>query len=250
MAAPHGSIGCSSRLIVIARDEHATCSQRSAGSFPAPHGSTKCNRQRVAIARDEHAATSRAVRALQQLSSAELVEGSAARLHQVPPQARRDRARRARHVPSALCRRPSQPSWRRAAPHGSTKRRRLRVAIAGPGDEHAKCRPRPAVALPRASRAGGGQRRTAALRANAGTSRSHETSTPRAVCALQSSSPAALAESSVARQHQVPPPARRGRARRARHVPSAHCSRSPRPRWRRAAPIGGIKRRSRRVAIA
>ena len=54
---------------------------------------------------------------------------------------------------------------------------------------------------------GGGQLRQAALSAAAGPSRSRMTSTPRAVRALQSLSPAELAEGSAALQHRVPPPA-------------------------------------------
>ena len=79
--------------------------------------------------------------------------------------------------PSALCGRPPQPRWRRAAPGGRTVFCRRRVAVAR--DEHAACRPRSAYALP--SRAGGGPRRAAAPCAAAGASRSRETSTPRAV---------------------------------------------------------------------
>ena len=63
-------------------------------------------------------------------------------LHPVPmQQARRDRARRARHVPSALCSRPPQPRWRRAAPYGRNQCRRSR-RVATARDEHATCRPR------------------------------------------------------------------------------------------------------------
>ena len=57
--------------------------------------------------------------------------------------------------------------WRRAAPPGSTECGRRRFAIAH--DEHATCGTRSAVALP--SRAGGGQRRTAAPSATAGSAR-------------------------------------------------------------------------------
>ena len=83
----------------------------------------------------------------------------------------------------------------------------------------------------------------AASGAAAGELRSRETSTPRAVRALQSSSPAALAESRVARQNRMPTPTRCNRTRRARHVPPAICSRSPQtcggPRDPPATPTDG-----------
>ena len=65
---------------------------------PAPPLARQRRRWRVAIARDEQIA----VRALQPLSPAALVEGRAARPLQVPPAAHRDCARRASRVPSAL----------------------------------------------------------------------------------------------------------------------------------------------------
>ena len=83
----------------------------------------------------------------------------------------------------------------------------------------------------------------AASGAAAGELRSRETSKPRAVRALQSSSPAALAESRVARQNRMPTPTRCNRTRRARHVPPAICSRSPQtcggPRDPPATPTDG-----------
>ena len=112
------------------------------------------------------------------------------------------------------------------------------------------CRPRPAVALP--SCTGGEQRRKEAPSAGAGATRASATSTPCAVRTLQSLSPAELAAGSAARQHRVPPPARRDHARRSRHAPSVLCSRSPQLCWRRAVPLGSITIRCcrRRVAIA
>jgi hypothetical protein len=61
----------------------------------------------------------RAVRALQPPSPAAPAEGGAERPHCVPAPARResrDRGRRARRMPSALCGRPSQLRWHRLAP--------------------------------------------------------------------------------------------------------------------------------------
>ena len=99
------------------------------------------------------------------------------------PGGRQQRVAIARDEHATLCSRSSQPCW--AVPHGSTRCRQRRVAIARA--EHVTSRPRSAVALP--SRAGGGLRRTAALYAADGASRSRETSTPRAVRAQQSLSP-------------------------------------------------------------
>ncbi len=90
-------------------------------------------------------------------SPVELADDSAAPQHRLPPRASRDRSRRARHVSSALCSRSSQLSWRRAAPQGSIRCRRRCVVIAQ--DEPDTCRQRSADASP--SRAGAGQRRTA-----------------------------------------------------------------------------------------
>ena len=102
--------------------------------------------------RSRETSTPRAVRALQSLYPAVLAEGRTAQPHCVPPAARRDRARRARHVPSALFRHSPQPCWRGATPHGRTVCRRRRAAIAR--DERATCRQHfAAVGLP--SRAGG-----------------------------------------------------------------------------------------------
>ena len=156
-----------------------------------------------------------------------------------------DAVRLARHVQSALCSRSPKPNWRGAAQQGSIRCRRRRVAIAR--DEQATCHLRSAVALPR--RTGGGQLRTAATSAAADAMRSRETSTPCVVRALQSLSPAALAENSAARKHRVPAPAQREQARPARPVPSALCSRSPQLSWLRAAPHGSIGCRRRRAAI-
>jgi hypothetical protein len=127
-----------------------------------------------------------------------------------------------------------------------------------------------AVALP--SRSGGGQRHKTASGAAAGVFQSRETSRPRAVCAPQLLSLAALAEGSSALQQRVQPLMRCDRARQARPVssapcsrsrqphwrrtapscarPPALCSRSPKPNWRGAAPQGSIRCRRRRVAIA
>ena len=116
-----------------------------------------------------------------------------------------DAVRGARHVPPALCSRSPKPSWRRAAPQGSIRCRCRRVAIAR--DEQATCAP-------------------------------------------QLLSLAALAEGSSARQQRVPPLTRMrcDRARQARHVSSAPCSRSPQPHWRRTAPQGSAECRRRRNA--
>jgi hypothetical protein len=119
-----------------------------------------------------------------------------------PPSARRDRC---------------ETRSRRAEPlasrqHQFCRRRRDTIAL----DELAKCCQHSAVVLP--SSAGGGQRRTAAPSATAGASRSSETSTPRVVSALQSLSPAELAEGSATWPHRVPQQALRDRVRRARHV--------------------------------
>jgi hypothetical protein len=141
---------------------------------------------------------------------------------------------------------PPQQRWRRAAPHGGTECHCRRVAIKR--DEHAPHRECSAVALP--SRAGGGQCNMAASGAAAGAPRSHETSTPRVVHDLPSSSPAALAECSIALQHRVPLPARRDRARRARPVSSALRILPPQPSWRRAVPHGCVRCRNLRFAVA
>jgi hypothetical protein len=178
-----------------------------------------------------------------------IAEGRASRLSAasvLPPPARHDRARRARQVLSALCSRPPQQRWWRAAPHGGTECHCRRVAIKR--DEHAQCRQCSAVALP--SRTGGGQCNMAASGVAAGASRSRETSTPRVVHALQSSSPAVLVEGSIALQHRVPLPARRDSARRARAVSSALCRLSPQPGWRRAVPHGCVRCCNLRFAVA
>jgi len=178
-----------------------------------------------------------------------IAEGRASRLSAasvLPPPARHDRARRARQVLSALCSRPPQQRWWRAAPHGGTECHCRRVAIKR--DEHAQCRQCSAVALP--SRTGGGQCNMAASGVAAGASRSRETSTPRVVHALQSSSPAVLVEGSIALQHRVPLPARRDSARRARAVSSALCRLSPQPSWRRAVPHGCVRCCNLRFAVA
>jgi hypothetical protein len=60
-------------------------------------------------------------------------------------------------------------------------------------------------------------------------SRERETSRPRAICAPQLLSLAALAEGSTARQQRVPPLTHCDRARQARPVSSAPYSRSPQP---------------------
>ncbi len=150
----------------------------------------------------------------------------------------------ASHAQVALPSRADREQRLTAAPSAAAGSARL-IPIAR--DEHATCRPHSAVALP--SQTGGGQRRKAASGAAAGVLRSRETSRPRAICAPQLLSLATLAEGSSARQQRVPPLMQCDRARPARPVPSALCSRSPQLSWLRAAPHGSIGCRRRRAAI-
>jgi hypothetical protein len=185
---------------------------------------------------------------------------------------------------SALCWHPPQLRCRSATPRGSIRCHHRRVAIAR--DDHATRCLRSACSLP--SCAGRGQCCTDALIANEGALRSHQISTPRAICALQAPfpegkgtrqhrllppachdrarraasstphavrdlqafSPAELADDSAARQHRLLPLARRDRTRQARRVPSALCTRSPQPSWRMTAQHGSIGCCRWRVAIA
>jgi hypothetical protein len=163
--------------------------------------------------------------------------------HCVPPPEHHDHARRARH----------QHSWQRAALSSCTECRRRRVAIAR--DEHTVYRPRSAA--PRPSTACRGLRREAALGAAAGASRSHETSTPRAVRALRAPAPAQLAEGSA---DSLPSGSTGCRRRcvfiaRDEHalphsVPSALHGRSPQHSWQRAALSCSTGCRRRCVVIA
>jgi hypothetical protein len=224
------------------------CRPRSAVALPSRTGGGQNSKAATNAApdalRSRETSTPRVIRALQLLSPAELAEGSAARGHRVPPPARLDRARQARHVPSALCSRSPQPSWLRAAPHSSIECRRRRAAITQ--DDHVTRCPRSAPAELAEGRASRQHHDHAAACA----SRSCESSTPHVVRAPQSLSPAELAEGSAIRQHRVLPQARRNHARRSRHAPSALCSRSPLSHWRWAAPPGSTERSRRRFAIA
>ena len=217
----HCSTECHCRRVAIAQDEHALCRPRSADSLPSRAGGGQCRTvvsgAATCVSRLRETNTPRVVCALRALSPAELAKRNAVRkLRRLPqahryharrtrqvlsalckntpsqagggqrrtaatsaPLTRRDHARRAHHVSSALCSRSPQQYWRRVAPQGSTKCHHWHVAIAR--DDHATGTRhlRSPRTLP--SRAGGGQRRTAALSAKACASQSRETSTPCAV---------------------------------------------------------------------
>ena len=149
--------------------------------------------------------------------------------------------------PSALCGRPPQPRWRRAAPGGRTVFCRRRVAVAR--DEHAACRPRSAYALP--SRAGGGPRRAAALCAAAACAlRAHRVPSAlflglpwaRGVLVTRKRDAPAAAHSAAARRG--PPPARLGRAyaERGRHAACSSRATATRRRQNTVRPPGAALR--------
>ena len=76
------------------------------GYGATPCSSTNCRRCRVAIARDEHVTCSPCSAVAHFSRAAALAKGAASGAARLPPLPHCDRARRARHVPSAFCSRP------------------------------------------------------------------------------------------------------------------------------------------------